>query len=78
MIRVNLAKKQGKGGGAGIDLKNFKLSTLLETLRGGGGEDRPKLDFNNPIVRLVVCGAGIWYLGGYFDDLKTEELEEGR
>lgn len=74
MIRINLAKKQSKGGG-GIDLKNFNIKDFLQKLRTGDEEGK-RFDFNNPIVRVVVAAGVCWYVGSYLDDAKTEELHK--
>lgn len=81
MIRVNLAKKQGKGGAAQLDLKNLKLSTLLDMLKARGGEGgeegKPKLlDPNNPVFRAALAIFACWYFSGYLDDQKAGELKK--
>jgi Tfp pilus assembly protein PilN len=79
MIRINLAKKQSKGG-ADFDIKNFKLSSLFDLLKRGGGaggeSEGPKFDLNNPIVRAAAAAGACYYLGTYFDDIKAEELKK--
>lgn len=73
MIRINLAKKRKQGGG--LDLKNLSLSSLLGALKSGTEDEdgqRKKLDFNNPLVKIVVGLLAIYLI----DDTLTSYREQ--
>ncbi|MBI3558148.1 MAG: PilN domain-containing protein [Deltaproteobacteria bacterium] len=77
MIRINLAKKQSKGGaGGGLDLKNLNLASLMATLRGGGDGEGKKFDINGPIPKTMVAFALCYFVNDYLEGVKTDELKK--
>lgn len=75
MIKINLARKR-KQGGAGLDLKNLSLSSLLGALRGEGEAEgeRKKLDLNSPLVKILVGIGLIYVLEDTLEGYKRQEM----
>ncbi len=75
MIRINLAKKQGKGGG--FDLKSLNVAGLFALLKTGGEDGaEKKFDINGPIPKTMVAFALCYFVSDYLEGVKIDELKK--